>query len=379
MDRFAARIERVLRDHPGDSPWAPQLLAALAVAGYYRRSIEESGDLAMEAVRRARRSGDDRSLLRALVAHEMLLRGDADPRERQALVDEIIEVGVRIGDLPYEWLGREADYIMRVSAGDFDRADELLAWLYETALSLRQPAMVSLAAWQTAITAYLRGRFGEALARAEESGLAHPEGALGRGDPDARTQLFRALVLRSCGRAAEALAMADLMPAGRPDDLSRRLVRCLALLDLGAAAPDAAGAHLDRRGEVRAVLAELSADGFEAVGHDLYYRFIADALSEICLAVGDPAAARALYDRITLKNGLFGWSLAELCLGRLAVALGDVALAERHLREGLDFVRSSGALLYEAPVLALLAEVTGDEEIGEEAARAAERRVSGAG
>ncbi|MEV7968064.1 BTAD domain-containing putative transcriptional regulator [Sphaerisporangium sp. NPDC088356] len=374
MDRFAGRIERVLRDHPGDSPWVPQLLAALAVAGYYRRSLDESGDLAMEAVRRARRSGDDRSLLRTLVAHEMLMRGDADPRERQAVIDEIIEVGVRIGDLPYEWLGREADYITRVSAGDFDRADELLTWLYETALSLRQPAMLSLAAWQTAVTAYLRGRFDQALAGAEESGSAHPEGALGRGDPDSRTQLFRSLVLRCRGRAADALALADGMPAGRPDDLSRRLVRCLALIDL-----DAAGDDPGRREEVRAIFAELSADGFEAIEHDLYYRFIGDALSEICLAVGDPAAARALYDRITLKDGLFGWSLAGLCLGRLAVVIGDPALAERHLREGLAFVRSSGARLYEAPVLALLAEVTGDEEIREEAVRAASGRVSDAG
>ncbi|MEU8267450.1 hypothetical protein AB0B89_09800, partial [Sphaerisporangium sp. NPDC049002] len=395
MDRFAARIERVLRDQPGDSPWAPQLLAALAVAGYYRRSLDESAGLAMEAVRMARRSGDDRSLLRTLVAHEMLLRGDADPRERQALVDEIIEIGVRIGDLPYEWLGREADYIMRVSAGDFDRADELLTWLYETALSLRQPAMLSLAAWQKAVTAYLRGRFDEALAGAEESGLAHPEGALGRGDPDSRTQLFRSLVLRCRDRAAEALAVADGMPAGAPDDLSRRLVRCLALLDLNEAGddPDAAGDGLSeagddldaagddrgRRDEARAVLAELAADGFEAVEHDLYYRFIADALSEICLAVGDTAAARALYDRITVKDGLFGWSLAGLCLGRLAMVLGDTALAERHLREGLAFVTSSGARLYEAPVLALLAEVTGDAEIRGEAARAAAGRVSGAG
>ncbi|MCW2882926.1 MAG: ATPase-like protein [Sphaerisporangium sp.] len=364
LDRFTARIERVLAAHPGDSPWVPQLLAALAVVGYYGRSLDESSGLAAEAVRRARRTGDDRSLLRTLVAQEMLLRRDTDAGEQQAIIEEIIALGVRTGDLPYEWLGREADYVMRVSEGDFDRAEELLTWLYETARRLRQPAMLSLAAWQTAVTAYLRGGFDEALARAEESGLAHPEGALGRGDPDSRTQLFRSLVLRLRGRAADALVVADQALGSRPDDLSWRLVRCLALLDLG------------RHDEVRAVLAELSADGFEAIGRDLLYRFISDALSEICLAVADTSAARALYDRLPRENGLFGWSLAELCRGRLALVLGDRALAERHLRQGLEFVANAGTRLYEAPVLGLLAEVTGDPSIREEAGRAARRLLS---
>ncbi|RCG30929.1 hypothetical protein DQ384_13315 [Sphaerisporangium album] len=351
---FTARLERVLDAAPAGSSWAPQLRAALAVAGYYGRGHGESGALAARAVREAREAGDGRALLRALVAQEIVSRGDGDPPARQALIDEIVELGAGTGDLPYEWLGREADCIARLWRGDFDGAEAVLAWLRQTARRLRQPAMLGLAAWQTAVTAYLRGRFDEALAAAGESALAHPEGALGRGDPDARARLFEALVLRLRGRPADALDLAVRTLAERPDDLSWRLVRCLALLDLGSL-------DLARdTGEVRATLAELAADGFAAVRHDLFYRFVLDALSELCLATGDAAASRALRDRLEGKEGVIGWSLAELCLGRLALALGDHASAGRHLREALDFARRTGAVVYEAPARALLAGITGD-------------------
>ncbi|MEU9886626.1 BTAD domain-containing putative transcriptional regulator [Sphaerisporangium sp. NPDC051011] len=349
LGRFTARLERVLDAAPAGSSWAPQLRAALAVAGYYGRGHAETDALAARAVREAREAGDERALLRALVAQEIVSRGDGDPPARQPIIDEIVELGARTGDLPYEWLGREAGCIVRLWRGDFDGAEAVLAWLRQTARRLRQPAMLGLAAWQTAVTAYLRGRFDEALTAAGESALAHPEGALGRGDPDARARLFEALVLRSRGRAADALDLAARALADRLDDLSWRLVRCLALLDQGSL--DLAS----DTGEVRATLAELAADGYAAVRHDLFYRFVLDALSELCLATGDAAASRALRDRLEGRTGVIGWSLVELCQGRLALALGDHAAAGRYLRAALDFARRTGATVYEAPARALLA------------------------
>ncbi|MEV6980880.1 hypothetical protein AB0M95_06410 [Sphaerisporangium sp. NPDC051017] len=83
--------------------------------------------------------------------------------------------------------------------------------------------------------------------------------------------------------------------------------------------------------------------------------FVLDALSELCLATGDAAASRALRDRLEGRTGVIGWSLVELCQGRLALALGDHAAAGRYLRAALDFARRTGATVYEAPARALLA------------------------
>ncbi|MEV4189309.1 AAA family ATPase, partial [Streptosporangium canum] len=187
IDRLAERIDRVLAsDLAEDSPWRARLLAAAAMTGFTARPVEHSVTMAHEAVRLARRTGDDRTLAAALIALEMLLRHGHDRDGARAVVDEIVEIGRRTGDLATEWNGRECEYVELVAQGRTDRAADLLAWLGETAERLRLPSMVSLAAWQRAIHAYLGGRFADALAAAEESGAAHPEGTLGRSETHLR-------------------------------------------------------------------------------------------------------------------------------------------------------------------------------------------------
>ncbi|MCC5574163.1 AAA family ATPase [Microtetraspora sp. AC03309] len=346
-DALAGRIERALRAHAGaDSPWRPQLLAAAAVTGSFTRPVGDSVALAAEAVREARDRGDDRSLLRGLSAYEILSRGVATHADRQAVVDEMAEVARRTGDLVSEWLAREADYYELVKQGESETAEPLLAWLRETARRIRQPALLSLAAWLAAIRAYMRGDLDEALAEAEESARVHPEGALGRDDAAVREQVFRCLVLRVRGEAGRALALSEEMLAIRPGQAGWMVLRCAALLDVG------------RRAEAAGVLADLSRADFAAIEGDLAYRFIPDLLSEACLELGDAAASRALYRRLAPSGGrLLGWSVADLCLGRLALGLGDDEAASRHLRAALDLVARSGAVLYEAPVRELLARV----------------------
>ncbi|MDP9867818.1 MULTISPECIES: AAA family ATPase [Streptosporangium] len=361
---LVGRIERALRAHQGDdSPWRSQLLAASAFTGYFSRPVEESRALAAEAVRHARGRGDDRSLLRGLSAYEILSRGVATHADRQATIDEMAEVARRTGDLVGEWLAREAEYFELVKQGETGLADPLLEWLSETARRIRQPALLSLTAWLSAIRAYLGGDLDRALAEAEESARIHPEGALGRDDAVVRAQVFRCVVSRLRGDAEGALSIAERALERQPDQAGWRVLRCAALLDLG------------RRDEATEIFAGLARDGFAHIEGDLAYRFIPDLLSEACFrlasqstappgetaeAVAEAAAAAAqaaaLYARLVVNEGrLLGWSVTDLCLGRLALARGDRAAAGSHLRSALNFVRRSEAILYERPILDLLA------------------------
>ncbi|KAB8183710.1 AAA family ATPase [Microbispora catharanthi] len=340
---LTGRIERALRSQGEGSPWRSQLLAAFAVTGCFTRPVEESCALAAEAVREARLRGDDGSLLRALSAYEILSRGVAGHAERQAAIDEMTEVARRTGDLVAEWLALEAEHVELVKQGELERADRLLTWLSDTARRIRQPALLSLAAWLSAIHAYLRGDPGRALAEAEESVRLHPEGALGRDHAESRARVFRCLAARMRGDATAALALAEEALARRPGQPGWRVLRCAALLDLG------------RRDEAAEVLAELAHGGFAGMRGDIAYRFIPDLLSEVCLALGDRAAAAALHDLLLPHQGrLLGWSVTDLCLARLALARDDRDAAGPRLRAALALVRRSGVALYEKPILALL-------------------------
>ncbi|WP_084195155.1 BTAD domain-containing putative transcriptional regulator [Streptosporangium amethystogenes] len=343
IDRLAERIDRVLAsDLVEDSPWRAQLLAAAALTGSTGRPVEQSVAMAEEAVRLARRTGEDRTLSRTLIALEILLRSGHDHDHRRAVIAEIVDIGRRTGDLATEWIGRENEYVELNAQGAAGPATELLAWLRESAERLRLPSMVSLAAWQSAVHAYLAGRFTDALAAADASGAAHPEGALGRGDALLRRETFRFLELRAEGAAGEALALSDEILAHRPGQIPWRILRCLALIDLG------------RTDAAREVFAELARDGFAALGPELAYRFVPDAVSEICAALGDGVAGKILYRRLVPHAGrLLGWSLTDLCLARLALLDGDEERAEVHLRAAAAFAAGAGPRVYEPAIRAL--------------------------
>ncbi|GHH68833.1 ATPase AAA [Streptosporangium violaceochromogenes] len=340
---LAARVERVLASGPaGDSPWRAQLLAAAAMTGATTRPVESTAATAREAVRLARRTGDDRTLARALITWEILSRADRDHDRRRAVIDEIIEIGRRTGDLVTEWIGREAEYVELTAGGRTERTPELLEWLGETAARLRLPSTVSLAAWQRAVHAYLGGDGAEALRWAGESAAASPTGVLGRDDAELRRGVFRFLALRAEGAAGEALAVAEEMLGRRPGQRPWLVLRCLALVDLG------------RTDRARAVFAGLARDGLAPVIPDLAYRFVPDALAEICAALGDVAAGRALYGRLAPNAGrLLGWSVTDLCLARLALLDGDEERARAHLRAAESLITGAGLRVYDPALRAL--------------------------
>ncbi|GAT65347.1 transcriptional regulator [Planomonospora sphaerica] len=349
VERLAGRIDRALAsDLAEGSPWRARLLAASAFIGSTGRPVAQSLELAAQAVRLARRGGDERTLSRTLIAWELLLRSGADHDLRREVIDEIVELGVRTGDLVTEWIGRETGHVERTARGERDGAAGDLAWLRETAERLRLPSLSGLAAWQSAVHAYLDGRSGDALAAAGESAAAHPEGALGRDDARLRHETLRFLDLRAGGRPAEALALADETLGARPGQRPWRLLRCLALTDLG------------RVEEARADFAGLARGGFAELLPDLGYRFVADAVCELCAALGEAEAGEVLAGHLAPHAGrLLGWSVTDLCLARLALLHGDRDRAGEHLRAAEAFVRRAGVRVHEPALRELRARLSG--------------------
>lgn len=132
------------------------------------------------------------------------------------------------------------------------------------------------------------------------------------------------------------------MLAHRPGQRPWQILRCLALIDL---------ARVD---EARTVFAGLARDDFAPIGPDLAYRFVPDAVSEICVALGDVAAGRVLYDRLAPNAGRsLGWSVTDLCLARLALLNGDER-APAHLRAAAAFVGEAGLRVYEPALRSLM-------------------------
>lgn len=310
-DVLVGRIDRALRG--AGSRWRSMLLSAAAIIGAFTRPMDESRALAARAIEEA---GDDRSLLRALSAAELLSRGVAPVAEREALIARMRGATVDVVD---EWLVQEAWYVELFTQGRFDEGRPILAWLRRTAVDLRRPALAGLAGWQAAILAYMTGDLALAEAEAAEAARAHPEG--GRG-PRSRADLMRALRLRAEGDSAAALEIVH------PEQMWT-VLRCALLLDVG------------REEESRQIFAGLARDGFAVMVGDLAYRIVPDVLTELIVAFGDREAAEALYPHLEVCAGrVLGWAVADRCLARLAEVLGRDSATLRASAD--EFARRAG-------------------------------------
>ncbi|GAB1820628.1 BTAD domain-containing putative transcriptional regulator [Herbidospora sp. RD11066] len=308
---LVGRIDRALRG--AGARWRSMLLSAAAIIGAFTRPMDASRALAAQAIEEA---ADDRSLLRALSAAELLSRGVASVAEREALIARMRGATVDVVD---EWLVQEAWYVELWTQGRFDEGLPILEWLRRTAVDLRRPALAGLAGWQAAIRAYMLGDLRLAESEAAEAARAHPEG--GRG-PKSRADLMRALRLRAEGNSAAALEI-----DGREQLWT--ILRCALLLDVG------------REAESREIFAALSRDGFAVMVGDVAYRVVPDLLTELIVAFDDKEAAAALYPHLEVCTGrVLGWAIADRCLARLARVLGrpDDALE----RAADDFAARAG-------------------------------------
>ena len=338
LDVLSAALEALL---PGDSAERAELLA-LSVAEVslelddadYRPRVDEAMEM-------ARRVGDRASLARVLhLCHTSMLVPDR-LQERLAITSEMSAMALELGDPSLRWQAAFDRVLSLTEAGDAEEMERELAVARSLSEEINDPALRYFTATLLGARALTAGRLGEAEALAEEI-LAIGTAS---GQPDTLT-LYGSVLLsarREQGRLDEVIELLVGMQKANPDMAIVRANLAVMYIELG-------------RPEAAASLFELDAkDQFAAFKYNSGGWLLALCMySEVCAYLGDDKAARVLFDKVgrfaghIATGGQFDVGSCHRYVGLLAKAMGDLALAERHLAEGTATNDRIGAPLWAA-------------------------------
>ena len=285
----------------------------------------------LDAVDRARHTGDPAALAEALsLAHHVLLRPDrADGR--LAMADELVRVASEAGHGVLALMGlcwRAVDLFV---AGD-DRALPALEDLRERATALACQNILYMVGVMDVMLLIRAGRFADAEAESERCRR------LGEQIGEVDTLGYHAAHLLGVrwiqGREAELLDLAAEVatsPTLARDQFAFR------------AAAAAFLARAGRRDEARAALDQLTAGGLAALPQSTTWLVGMTAVVELAATLGDAAVAGEAYDLLLPYAGVPSvGGLAVLCLGSTqralglaASAAGDTGRAVGHLEEAV--------------------------------------------
>jgi DNA-binding SARP family transcriptional activator/tetratricopeptide (TPR) repeat protein len=290
--RLMARLSGALRDHP---------------------SPERRASLSAQAVDIARGLGDPATLAYALDGHYSAMWSPANPEERLAIADEIIDLALDVADHERATQGRLYRMIANMELGRMSEAETELEILGEEAAALRQPAQLWVTAASRANLALFQGRFDEAQALIDEA-LALGERAQRR---DAvlshRLQLF--VLHREIGADGGIKSLINKAVSEFP---TRPVFRCV-LACLHAEAGD--------RSQAQATIDGLAAQDFAAIQRDNEYLFSLAFLADAVDALGDVRAAAVLYDLLVPYAHLNAINSDEVATGSVSRTLGVLAAA----------------------------------------------------
>lgn len=328
-------LERALAAIPrADSPRAVVLLSRLAVNLAFPTEDERAHVLANEAVAMARRLGDERTLVPALIARHITLLDVRHIDQRLALGEELQSVAGGHEELAAE--GHSWRMYDLLGIGDLEAARREHAELERIAEKLGQPLLRSLASGARGLWAELAGDDEQAERWANESlrqaKLAHT----GDAESSWGSQMFA--LRRRQGRAGELAPLAEAVVAAGGGTLGWRSALGVLRLETG----DNAGAW--------ALYEEEMAGGPAALPRGMFWLTRMALLSELCAGVGDPGGAEQLYAELlphALCNVVVSycsvWGPVDGYLALLADAFGDKSLARRHLDAALDRAAAMGA------------------------------------
>jgi hypothetical protein len=119
-------------------------------------------------------------------------------------------------------------------------------------------------------------------------------------------------------------------------------------------------AAASRRDEASRLVAEAMASEFRELPHDVAWLAVSCIYAHVSASLGDRAAAAVLYRMLEpwaeqIAFPAFGvWGPVAMYLGSLALVLGDIPAAERHLIEAGRTAVRAGAPIWEARAAALL-------------------------
>jgi DNA-binding SARP family transcriptional activator/KaiC/GvpD/RAD55 family RecA-like ATPase len=320
----------------GDSARRVRLLGRLAENVAF--GTERGGracELSAEALAMARRLGDEKVLLAALMARHTTLLHVEHLDERLELSEELMRLRVVRPELladRHTW--RLFDL---VQAGDLGAARGDQARLESLAKTMRQPQWHSIAAGWCGMWAELSGDIAAAEAWAEEC-LQHGQRA---GMKHALGTWASALLMlrRRQGRLDElATVVQRLVRGAEPRKMGWRSALGLILVETG----DRAGAREIYREELAAHHRMLP----------MFWLGSMAPLSELCVALHDAEGARALYaalapyaHRNIVAAYASCWGPVERYLASLAATYGDVERCRRHAVGALAWSQARDAPL----------------------------------
>ncbi|MBV9417951.1 MAG: hypothetical protein JO363_23405, partial [Solirubrobacterales bacterium] len=328
-------LERALAAIPrADSPRVALLLSRLAVNLAFPTEDERAQILADEAVDMARRLGDERTLLAALLGRQITLLDVRHIDRRLALGEEFQSIAGGHEELAAE--GHQWRMYDLLGVGDLEAARREYAELERIAEKLGQPLLRTLAAGARGLWAELAGDDEEAERWANES--LHQAKLAHAGDAESSwgSQMFA--LRRRQGRVGELAPLAEAVVAAGGGTLGWRSALGVLRLETG----DETGA--------RVLYEEEMVGGPASLPRGMFWLTRMALLSELCAGLADAGGAEQLYAELlphapcnVVVSYCSVWGPVDGYLALLAEAFGDKPLARRHADAAIHRAASMGA------------------------------------
>jgi class 3 adenylate cyclase/tetratricopeptide (TPR) repeat protein len=320
-----------------DSVTRVELLGGLSQELVWRDPQGEAAPLTREAVAIARRLGDPRTLAAAL-AREMFLMVATPEAMRQRLrnTDEMLELAERAGDRELAVRGHVYRMLALLDVGDVAGADLELDTYSRLAEDLRMPQHLWHVPLLRGMRASMDGRFADAERLADE---ARRGGERAQEPLSAQLYALQMSVLRRHqGRVEEMIPAVREMAQRYPAIRAWRLALVSFLADAG------------RLEETRTEFERLAAHDFDDIPLDAQWLTAMTRIADACAHLGDAQRAALLYEKLApfADYAVVAGRAASMngpvssYLGRLAMTIGRIDDAIRHLEHGLELGRRMG-------------------------------------
>jgi hypothetical protein len=322
-----------------DSLERAQLLATQAVELAFSGEWERRSKLSDEALAIARRLDDIAALSTVLNLRFLTVWAPETHTERLFNTADAVQLAVAAGDPMAEFYAYHWRVAVCIEDADIAQAREFAIRERQVADRFRLPTALWLAACDEANLAMIDGRLEEADALALVAFQAGQES-----EPDALACYTAQLsyLYFEQGRLGGLVGLLEQVVKDNPGIPGFRSTLALALCDE------------QRYEHAREVVAIDAAAGFSGLAYDVTWLSVACIYAHAAAQLGDAGACASLYELLSPWQGLvaypgFGaWGSVSHYLGALAVALGEMTAAERHLSDAAACNRRMGASVWAA-------------------------------
>ena len=321
-----------------DSPERARLLAMQAAELMYSRESDRRVQVSDEALAIARRLNDPDALTAVLnmrfvtlLAPETLPERRANSIESTAVAEHLSDPLVRF--YAYHWRSYAC-----IETGDVLGGRSWAVREQDIADRFRQPTTLWLTRADQANLAIIAGK----LDLADELSAAALE--VGRQEPDALAcyAAQQTSIAYERGRLPELVPLLEAASKDTPGVPGFRATLALAF------------AEASRLEEARSILGQSPPATFRELPRDVTWLAVACIYAQVIAKLSDVESASTLYQmlepwREQIAFPAFGvWGPVDLYLGNLALVLGDVHAAQRHLSEAARTAMRAGAPIWEA-------------------------------